>query len=163
SADGKVFAVSVGDNLVRLLDPLTGKELGRIQGGQEPFHCVAFSPQGNLVAAGGFDSSIRMWEVKSSKEIGTLSVERRGVRAVAFVLASNRKEELGDRELEELWTRMADEDAEDAYEALCQLARHPREAVAFLGVKLQPTTSAQVKKWLSDLDEEEFAVRQAAE
>jgi RNA polymerase sigma factor (sigma-70 family) len=45
---------------------------------------VAFSPDGNWLASGGFDRRIRLWEARTGKEVRTFVGPKRGVWAVAF-------------------------------------------------------------------------------
>ena len=46
--------------------------------------CVAYSPDGALVAAGGADKSVRLWHSASSKPAGALEGHTDAVSAVAF-------------------------------------------------------------------------------
>jgi len=46
--------------------------------------CVAFSPDGKVIASGGFDNKIKLWEVASGKQVGSLSCQGSGLCAVAF-------------------------------------------------------------------------------
>ena len=60
---GKALA-SAGDDAVRLWETATGKELRRFpRGGQ----CVAFSPDGRLLAAASHDGPIRLWETATGR------------------------------------------------------------------------------------------------
>src|SRR5205807_85822 len=75
--DGKILA-SVGlDWILRLWDPATGKEFGRIDTSNlEGKACrLTFSPDGKTLAAGGMDSAIRLWDVETRQTRAVLRGE----------------------------------------------------------------------------------------
>jgi WD40 repeat protein len=74
SADGKVLAVgtSVTDSLrgmVRLLDTLTGQEIGPKASSHAALHRVTCSSDGTIIATAGKDNAVRIWESSTGKEI----------------------------------------------------------------------------------------------
>jgi RNA polymerase sigma factor (sigma-70 family) len=72
SADGKVLAIGSSDEVVRLWDPVTGKELGSVPLGRfGHISSVAFSRDGKTLAVG--DESIRLFDVVSGKELAPTS------------------------------------------------------------------------------------------
>src|SRR5262249_55668349 len=69
-------------------------------------------------------------------------------------------------ELDSCWSDLADADAAKAYQAIRRLADSPGDAVPYLGKRLQPMPPVDPKrlaKFVSDLDSNEFAARDAAE
>jgi WD40 repeat protein len=45
---------------------------------------VAFSPDGKLLASGGVNQPVRLWDMRTGREQGTLSGHTEGVYSVAF-------------------------------------------------------------------------------
>src|SRR5947209_12089825 len=62
SPDGKMLASGGWDNLVRVWDAESGKELGRCQGHTDAVWPVLFSPDGKLLASAGRDGTVRLWD-----------------------------------------------------------------------------------------------------
>ena len=46
--------------------------------------CIAFSPSGKIIATGGYDGVIKLWDVRSGKEINTLKGHSSDVTSVSF-------------------------------------------------------------------------------
>jgi WD40 repeat protein len=107
SPDGKLLASGGRDNVIRLFDAATGKEVRRLVGhkprvygperdpaspldvlvaatGEGGVNSVAFSPDGTLLASGGWDDTVRLWDVRTGKELRTLHAHKAMVGRVAF-------------------------------------------------------------------------------
>jgi WD40 repeat protein len=60
-------------NHLQLLDVSTKKVIHSLAGHNKPINSVAFSPDGQTLASGSQDGSVKLWDVKSGKELLTLS------------------------------------------------------------------------------------------
>jgi RNA polymerase sigma factor (sigma-70 family) len=81
SPDGKVIAAAFVDFL-SIRDAGTFKEIRRFQG-LSGIKSLAFSPDGKLLASGGSDKAIRLWDVTTGKERSKLE-QPNAVEAVTF-------------------------------------------------------------------------------
>jgi RNA polymerase sigma factor (sigma-70 family) len=114
SPDGRVLAAAYGSrgwfgrppglrppavgSVVRLWDVRTGDELHTLKGHDNGVRSVAFSPDGKRLVSGSHDSTVRVWEAASGKELLKIAApcrkppadpkgggtDRGGVFAVAF-------------------------------------------------------------------------------
>jgi WD40 repeat protein len=98
SPDGAALGVTSG-GFVRLLDPATGAEIRALETPDPGAHdngkmgaitSLAFSPDGKLVAAGGMDDLVRVWDAATGQIKHQLRRHKEQVTSVAFSPDSSR-------------------------------------------------------------------------
>src|SRR6266540_29533 len=62
----------------------TGELLHTLEGHEEAVTCLAFSPDGKMLATGSPDRTVRLWDVAKGKELRTLEGHTSWAYAVAF-------------------------------------------------------------------------------
>jgi WD40 repeat protein len=89
SPDGTLLAAANEGNTVRLWQVPGGKHVADLDGDLFRFHCIAFSPDGKRVLAGGGDwkaggiCQVNVWDVASKKQVIALRSPDRAILAVA--------------------------------------------------------------------------------
>src|SRR5262249_49716365 len=84
SADGKFLASGGHDNLARLWDVATGKEIRKFEGHQKTVYALAFFPDGNTLASYGLDNTIRLWDVPTGKQQAALTRKGDQMKSATF-------------------------------------------------------------------------------
>jgi RNA polymerase sigma factor (sigma-70 family) len=189
SADGRLITAGEARQ-VRVWEVATGGEVQRLAGHAGGTLAVAFSPDCRLVATGGADGVVAVWELASGGLVGRLAGHRGGAYALAYspdgrLLASGSADstvlvwdvpsvagvpvarEPTAKERDRLWDDLSGADAAAAYRAVWALAAGRDRTVAFLKGRLVPAglpavNAERVQKWIGELDDARFKVREAA-
>lgn len=85
SPDGRQVAAALGvGQIVRLWDTASGALLQTFEGSTDGVVAVAFSPDGQTLASGGYDRSARLWDIATGAEIRRFEGHTDGVESVGF-------------------------------------------------------------------------------
>jgi WD40 repeat protein len=93
SPDGRLLATGGGQRSdqsegppgeVKVWEFASGKELFDFPGVTHFIHCVAFGPDGRLLASGGEDRVVRLWDAANGREIAAFHGHLDMIKRVAF-------------------------------------------------------------------------------
>ncbi len=139
--DGRTLLTVDRTGLIRIWELSTGQERFRITGhhGRAAAH---FSPDSALVAGCNYEAPVLIWDFyglsRSSEPFNT----------------------------EKVWLALADDNATRSFMAMRRLCAAPDRAVKLLREKLRPAEQVEgktVRKWIRELDDDDFATREAAQ
>ena len=132
---------------------LTGEELSAhdgkplLSGGHKgAILCAAISPDGKTIASGIADTTILLWNA-------------------ADLLPKTPATHLTPKDLDRLWDDLRSDDAPTAYKAVLDLLGAPDQAAALIKERVPPAPkpdAQRVKDLIAKLDDNDFAVREAA-
>jgi WD40 repeat protein len=121
----RTFA-SGGDNGAVILWEATTRKQLRLTGHSRPVSSVAFSPNGEMLASGGWDKIVIVWDVRTGKQVTSLQGHTGSVNSVAFSPDGSMLASGSDDKIVILW------DAK-TYQQVASLTGHKKEvtSVAF--------------------------------
>ena len=175
---------------INLGDPLVLQALrGQVDGTSYPM-TLAYSDDGRLIARAGDDGVIRVWDVRTGRELGTFAGHRGSVVSLNFSPDGRRlvsgssdttalvwdvaplrakvataTNQLEPAKISGLWAALNEADAAKAHPALLALAADPNQAVPFLKNHVRPITAADpnlIANLVADLGDRSFIVREKA-
>ena len=83
SPEGKRFAVATGAG-IWIYDAETYREISLLTGHTGVVRTIAFSPDGEILASGAGDATVKLWRVEEGEDIATFVRNGGGVESVAF-------------------------------------------------------------------------------
>jgi WD40 repeat protein len=81
---GRLALSGGADQMLRLWDVASGRELRSFQGHTNEILCAAFSPDGRRALSAGRDRTLRLWDVAGGQELSCLKGHTSTVRCVIF-------------------------------------------------------------------------------
>ena len=198
--DGRTLATINTDHTISLWEAASGKRrtnLGREGPGPSPtdklrsgeLECIAFAPDGNLLAAGDSAGRVRLFDLTTAKELDSLVGHIGPVLSLAFAANGRRLvggsadttalvwevapqpnqgnlgRDLEQKQLEALWQDLRGDDAAKAHQAMREFGLFPKQVVPFLRARLRPieVDQKQLTRLVGDLDATQFAFRAEAQ
>jgi WD40 repeat protein len=186
SADKKTIAAACYDGVIRILDFMTGKELGVCEGHASVPYSIAYSHDGRTLLSGSFDASVRLWEPFSGAQLGELKAHAGPVYGVAlspdgkiaysagadtnvaiwdatgFGKAGPPKAAWMGNELDQAWKDLASDNAGAARQVIWRLIANPQDVATAMKKQVHLVDVARINKLIGDLDSDEFDTREAA-
>jgi WD40 repeat protein len=145
SPDGRALAVSTGQRLLRVWQIDTTSELYQFDAG-EATGPIAFSPDGKRLASAQA-ANVLVWDVAGRTD------------------KYRPREAVNETKMDRLWETLKSRDASRGTEAVWDLMAAAPKAVPYLAVQLRPRQTPgpdQIRKWMKELQDEKFTVRERA-
>ena len=84
SADGAALCAGYEDNTAEIFDTATGRRLAFLEGAKGPICGAVSLPDGRTAATADFSQDVKLWDLKTQKELVTLGGERLVYVAIAL-------------------------------------------------------------------------------
>lgn len=158
---GRLFAVSDADGAVMLYDLATAAEVYRWTGHDGPVRTLAFGPAGRLLASGGDDGTVLVWNTASASlpPVPAAAGQSAGLPGRGAVAADSTSLEL-------LWDRLASLKGREAFDAGWALVAAGDTSAEFLSRKLRATPALdppRVEELIGQLADPRWARREQAQ
>jgi RNA polymerase sigma factor (sigma-70 family) len=148
--DNRMLLTTDLEGVIHLWEVATGKERLRLTGHKPgEIGCATLSPDGRLLASGGYDSQILVWDLTGRMPDGKWRTMRQTPE-----------------QLQRAWEALAGPEAGPAWTAAWSLAADPEGTTALLRDRLRPVPRlevARVRRLVGQLASDEFDVRNRAE
>jgi hypothetical protein len=148
SSDGRMVAAESDEGIVDVWETSTSRRRRRFLGHRSYDTTLAFSSDGKRLATGNRDATMRIRDVFGTSADGARDAGP-----------------LTEAELDALWARLGEADAERACLAMGRLMRRPDDAGPYLKRRLlgrKSSDNARLKRWFVNLDDDDFDVRERA-
>jgi WD40 repeat protein len=128
-SDGQLLATaSTADDAIRLWDVQTGTLSKLLHSQTNGVQALAFSPNGQRLAAAGFDGTVRVWGLPAGKEVFTLAGHKGWVNTLAFSPSGDHLASGGNDKITRIWDLNTEQEPrllEGPAVAVVSLAWHP--------------------------------------
>jgi hypothetical protein len=167
SPDGRILVTGNYRHEVKFWDVRSGKQLLSFEAHEDSIWSVALSPDGRLLAVAAYKPTVKVWDVSGITGRRPLAAPAAPSQqpSADTPQQSNRGGALNPKELEALWSDLANKDATRAYRAIWALVEAPQPALPFLAGRIQPVPlpdGARTERLLADLNSNSFEIRQKA-
>lgn len=81
---GSMFAMTLDDNSVRIMDAATRQTIKTFNGHHLPAHAIAWSEDGEYLATGDESARVFIWDVHTGQRVRTLIGHQRGINKLSF-------------------------------------------------------------------------------
>jgi RNA polymerase sigma factor (sigma-70 family) len=137
-------------NHISLWDVARCKEIHRLIGHESTMLSLAYSPDGKMLASGGWDTTVVIWDVSGKKA------------------SAPPQRALSAEELDKHWANLVSDDDSLVSYSLCEFVAAGKQSAAYLKGRLSPSSSATAEQEkvlaqsIADLDSEAFRTREKA-
>lgn len=83
SPDGEYIASAAADQ-VTIWESKSGEIVRQLANDGTHIECLAFHPEGTILATGNLDTTVKLWNVKTGREFQTLQGHKKPIQCVAF-------------------------------------------------------------------------------